>query len=80
MPIQPPGDGDRVVLRRDPEADRFVALWLAKGRVVAGLHGNDWDAAKPIGRLVREGVFLDVPRFRDTRIPLEEQLEGEKAA
>ncbi len=35
---------DEVVIRGDREARKLVAYWLRAGRVVAGMHLNDWGA------------------------------------
>lgn len=59
-------------LVRDVGADSFVALWLAEGRVVAGMHGNAWDLKKPIDRLVSAQAQIDGGRFSDPGVPLEE--------
>jgi 3-phenylpropionate/trans-cinnamate dioxygenase ferredoxin reductase subunit len=42
---------DDLVVRGDP-AGQFTAFWLMNGRVVAGMHVNDWDAIDPIRALV----------------------------
>ena len=43
---------DEVVVRGDLEARVFTALWIRAGRVVAGMHANDWDAIGPIREVV----------------------------
>ncbi|KAA1424331.1 NAD(P)/FAD-dependent oxidoreductase [Nocardioides antri] len=58
---------DEVVIRGDVEARVVTALWLRAGRVVAGMHVNDWDAIDPIRRLV--GGPADA-RSRDRHIAL----------
>lgn len=50
-----PDGYDEVVVRGDTGALRFTALWLRGGRVVAGMHVNDWDATDAIRRLVGSG-------------------------
>ena len=63
-----PDGYDEVVLRGDP-ARAFHGLLGERGRVLAGMHANDWDAIDPVRRLVAAGdVDLDV--LRDTRVPL----------
>ncbi len=39
---------DEVVVRGDRGARKLVAYWLRAGRVLAGMHVNDWDAIDPI--------------------------------
>jgi 3-phenylpropionate/trans-cinnamate dioxygenase ferredoxin reductase component len=52
-----PDGYDRVILRGNPDEDTFTAFWLKAGRVLAGMHANDWDAMDPIRRIVaRQGA------------------------
>jgi len=74
-----PSGGDEVVVRDLPD-QAFVALWLAGGRVVAGMHGNVWDAKKPIDALVAAGASVDPAAVRDPSVPLEELGREEAAA
>jgi 3-phenylpropionate/trans-cinnamate dioxygenase ferredoxin reductase subunit len=60
---------DEVVLR-DSADGVFNAFWLQEGRVLAGMHVNDWDAIGPIRQLV--GTHPDVAALRDTAVPLAE--------
>jgi NADPH-dependent 2,4-dienoyl-CoA reductase/sulfur reductase-like enzyme len=62
-----PDGYDEVVLRGDP-AGQFTAFWLAGGRVLAGMHVNDWDAIDPIRAIV--GTEVDPGRLRDTSVDL----------
>ncbi len=39
-----PGGYDEVVLSGDTKGRVFTAFWVQGGRVVAGMHVNDWDA------------------------------------
>jgi 3-phenylpropionate/trans-cinnamate dioxygenase ferredoxin reductase component len=66
-----PDGYDEVVLRGDVPGRRFTAFWLWDGRVVAGMHANDWDAIDPIRRIVSTGR-VDLPRLRDSGLPLED--------
>jgi NADPH-dependent 2,4-dienoyl-CoA reductase/sulfur reductase-like enzyme len=55
------GQYDDVVLRGDTGADAggdrvFMAWWLRGGRVVAGMHVNDWDASDDLRRIVGRDV------------------------
>ena len=62
-----PDGYDEVVLRGDP-AGEFTAFWLCGGRVLAGMHVNDWDAIDPIRAIV--GAEVDPRRLRDTSVDL----------
>jgi NADPH-dependent 2,4-dienoyl-CoA reductase/sulfur reductase-like enzyme len=46
---------DEVVVRGDRAARRLVAYWLRSGRVVAGLHLDEWDAIEEIRATVSAG-------------------------
>ncbi len=64
----PPGSYDQVVIRGDVSALKFVALWVADGKVLAGMHVNDWDATKPIEALILSGRQIaarEAGRLRD---------------
>ena len=65
----PGPDGyDRVVLRGDVDGLVFSAWWLREGRVVAGMHVNDWDAIDDVRRIV--GRTVDADRLGDSEVPL----------
>jgi 3-phenylpropionate/trans-cinnamate dioxygenase ferredoxin reductase component len=65
-----PDGYDRVILRRTPEKENFTAFWLREGRVLAGMHANDWDAMDPIRQIVdQQGV---VAGLDDESVPLTE--------
>lgn len=52
-----PDGYDQVILRGTPEKGIFTAFWLREGRVLAGMHANDWDAMGPIRQIVgRHGL------------------------
>ena len=57
----------------------FIALWVADGRVTAGMNANIWDVAKPIERLIRSRAVVDPTALADASVPVEE-LAGEGAA
>jgi hypothetical protein len=61
-----PDGYDDLVLRGDP-ARQFTAFWLKDGRVLAGMHVNDWDAIDPIRALVGTEVSRD--RLADEGTP-----------
>ena len=63
---------DQVVLRGDPGSRQFIAFWLRRGRVVAGMNVNVWDVAPAIERLVAARAEVDIRRLTDERRPLEE--------
>jgi 3-phenylpropionate/trans-cinnamate dioxygenase ferredoxin reductase subunit len=63
---------DQVVFRGDPDEGKFIAFWLAGGRVVAGMNANVWDVTGPIQALIRSGGTVDVARLTDPGIPLGE--------
>jgi 3-phenylpropionate/trans-cinnamate dioxygenase ferredoxin reductase subunit len=58
---------DEVAIRGDLATRVITALWIKDGRVVAGMHCNDWDAIDPIRSWVgREATEA----LRDTSQPL----------
>ena len=61
--------GDTVIVRRKPEENQLVALWVGgDGRISAGMHVNDWDAIEPLKALV--GTAPDTERLADDSVPL----------
>ena len=69
-----PDGYDQVVLRGKPDEGTFTAFWLKAGRVLAGMHANDWDAMDPIRRIVaRQRV---VPRLDDESLSLTEVADN----
>ena len=60
---------DGVVLRGDVPGRRFAAFWLSGGRVLAGMHVNDWDAIDALRAIVSAGV-VDLDRLADPAVPL----------
>jgi 3-phenylpropionate/trans-cinnamate dioxygenase ferredoxin reductase component len=63
---------DRVVFRGNPDDGKFIAFWLAEGRVVAGMNANAWDVTDPIQALIRSRRTVDISRLMDPAVPLEE--------
>jgi 3-phenylpropionate/trans-cinnamate dioxygenase ferredoxin reductase component len=59
-----------VVIRGDLAARRFVAFWLADGRVVAGMNVNLWDVNQSVQELIRSRVPVDVVQLADESIEL----------
>ena len=65
-----PAGYDQVVLRGDVAGLRFLAFWLAGGRVLAGMHVNLWDTIGPVETLIRSGRAVDADRLADEAVPL----------
>jgi 3-phenylpropionate/trans-cinnamate dioxygenase ferredoxin reductase subunit len=63
---------DRVVFRGNPDDGKFIAFWIADGRVVAGMNANVWDVTGPIQALIRSRQPVDIARLTDPAVPLEE--------
>jgi 3-phenylpropionate/trans-cinnamate dioxygenase ferredoxin reductase component len=63
---------DEVVFRGDPAEREFIAFWLERGRVVAGMNVNVWDVTGPIQELIRSRRPVDATDLRDADIALEE--------
>jgi hypothetical protein len=64
---------DEVVVRGTTGGDdggQFTAWWLRNGRVVAGMHVNDWDAIDHVRRIV--GTEVDRARLADVGVALED--------
>jgi 3-phenylpropionate/trans-cinnamate dioxygenase ferredoxin reductase subunit len=64
----------RLVVRGDRAGRRFVAFWLAHGRVVAGMNVNVWEVNQTVQRLIRSGVRVEANRLADENIALEDLL------
>jgi NADPH-dependent 2,4-dienoyl-CoA reductase/sulfur reductase-like enzyme len=47
-----PDGYDHIVVRGTPDKGTFTAFWLREGRVLAGMHANDWDAMDSIRQIV----------------------------
>ena len=57
-------------MREGTEAHAFTAFWLHRGRVLAGMHANTWDATSPIKAIV--GAVGVADALRDRAVPLEQ--------
>ncbi len=68
----PAGGYDRVLVRGDVAGRRFVAFWLAEGRVLAGMGVNVWDTSKAVTGLITSRREVDLARLADPEVPLEE--------
>ena len=79
-----PGQYDRVVFRGDPtvgdaagSAPEFLAFWVRRGAVLAGMNANVWDVTETIADLVRAGLngrAVDLDALADPEIPLGDLL------
>jgi 3-phenylpropionate/trans-cinnamate dioxygenase ferredoxin reductase subunit len=65
-----PGTYDQVVYRGDSGTLEFIAFWLSKGALVAGMNVNVWDVTDDIQGLIRSGRTLDPARLANPDIPL----------
>jgi 3-phenylpropionate/trans-cinnamate dioxygenase ferredoxin reductase subunit len=61
---------DRVVFRGDPARRAFIAFWMARDRVVAGMNVNTWDVSDAIGDLIRSRAAIDDRDLADPERPL----------
>ena len=60
-----------VVYRGDPAGGEFIAFWVVRERVVAGMNVNVWDVSPSIERLVRSGEPVERARLADPSVPLD---------
>jgi NADPH-dependent 2,4-dienoyl-CoA reductase/sulfur reductase-like enzyme len=67
-----PGTYDQVLYRGDRAAMEFIAFWLSRGTVVAGMNVNVWDVNDDIQSLIRSAREVDPTRLTDPDIPLPE--------
>ncbi len=65
-----PGHYDQVVYRGDPDTLEFVAFWLSRGAVVAGMNVNVWDVNDDIQSLIRAARQVDPARLTNPDTPL----------
>jgi 3-phenylpropionate/trans-cinnamate dioxygenase ferredoxin reductase subunit len=70
--VPEPGGYDRVVYRGDKDGQEFIAFWLRRDTVVAGMNVNVWDVNEDIQALIRAGTPVDVNRLTDPAVPLGE--------
>ncbi|MET9023207.1 FAD-dependent oxidoreductase [Actinopolymorpha sp. NPDC004070] len=66
-----PDGYDDVVVRGDLDGREFVAFWLRKGRVVAGMNVNVWDVQDAIQALIRSGREVAPGRLADAGVDLD---------
>ena len=68
-----PGHYDQVLYRGDPDPNstlEFIAFWLSRGAVIAGMNVNVWDVNDDIQSLIRSGRQVDPARLTNPDIPL----------
>src|SRR5580693_2823701 len=65
-----PGYYDQVLYRGDRSALEFIAFWLSRGAVVAGMNINVWDVNDDIQSLIRSARPVDPSRLTIPEIPL----------
>ncbi len=68
------GGYDEVIVRGDLAGRNFNAVWVDEGRVVAGMHANDWDATKHLKAWLGHRATA---QLRDAGVPLD-QLDEPK--
>jgi 3-phenylpropionate/trans-cinnamate dioxygenase ferredoxin reductase subunit len=69
--VEPDGY-DEVIFRGDKQRREFVAFWLSKGRVLAGMNVNVWDVNDAVQALIRRGALVDTARLANPGVPLDE--------
>ncbi len=67
-----PGTYDQVAYRGDRNALEFIAFWLSRGTVIAGMNVNVWDVTADIQSLIRSARQVNLSRLTDPTIPLPE--------
>jgi NADPH-dependent 2,4-dienoyl-CoA reductase/sulfur reductase-like enzyme len=67
-----PGRYDEVAYRGDRAGLEFIAFWLSRGRLVAGMNVNVWDVNDDIQSLIRSARQVDLSRLTNPDIPLPE--------
>src|SRR5215467_5877624 len=65
-----PGYYDEVLYRGDRAALEFIAFWLSRGTVIAGMNVNVWDVNDDIQALIRAARPVDPARLTNPDIPL----------
>ena len=67
-----PGSYDEVVYRGDSTSQQYIAFWLHKSHLIAGMNVNVWDVNDEIASLISSGKTMDPARLADSNIPLSE--------
>jgi len=65
-----PGTYDQVAFRGDRASGEFIAFWLSRGIVTAGMNVNVWDVNDDIQSLIRSAHQVDLSRLTNPAIPL----------
>lgn len=65
------GNYDQIVFRGEVAEGKYIAFWLSKGRILAGMNVNVWEVTDAIADLVRSGRPIDVARLEDPKVPLD---------
>jgi len=65
-----PGTYEQVAYRGDRAALEFIAFWLSRGAVVAGMNVNVWDVNDDIQALIRSRRQVNPSHLTDPAIPL----------
>ena len=65
-----PDGYDRVIFRGDVAKREFVAFWLSRGLVQAGMNVNIWDVTDDIRDLIRDGLPVNPERLADPGVPI----------
>lgn len=68
------GGYDRVVFRGDKENRKFVAFWMSRHQVLAGMAVNMWDVIGPIRALIQSRADVDDAALADPDVPLDSFL------
>jgi len=68
------GGYDQIVYRGDRGNRQFIAFWLDRGRVLAGMNVNVWDVTSDIQDLIRYAGTVDPDRLADPDVPLADLL------
>ena len=66
------GSADRLVLRGDLASREFIAFWLSRDHIVAGMNVNVWDVSEPIQTLISKNAVVDDGQLIDPDVSLEE--------
>ncbi len=67
--VEPDGY-DQVAFRGDPASGEFIAFWLDKGKVRAGMNVNTWDVTDAIKKLILSDREVSVAALTDSASPL----------
>jgi 3-phenylpropionate/trans-cinnamate dioxygenase ferredoxin reductase subunit len=66
---------DEVVFRGDPVDGEFIAFWLRKERVLAGMNVNVWDVNEHVKALIRSPQPIDLAALGDRDTPLDSLID-----